>query len=187
MPLPSEFDLLITNVTNCRLLYNPKIWKKNLRVSHQEIEGVMGMSRQHWWDPWQFSQMIHASHSQCLLEIAQSGSYNDRVWSIFLQLLCWFVLNMGTCCAISRIEVAGFWIIMLEMASTIRGPTGDLPLCTVSLSMLPDFVKRLYQALLTFLEGMLFLQWRRCFDLNLLLTITTYLDSCIHNVHWAFI
>ena len=52
--------------------------------------------------------------------------------------------------------------------------------------MRPVSEKRLYQVLITFLEGMLFLQLGY-FVLNFLLTITADLDSCIHNVHWAFI
>ena len=136
----------------------------------------MAMSR-HWWDPGQFSQMIHASHSQGFLEIAQSESSKVRVWSSFLQpcVLMYCIWGPVVLLGVSRLE-----------ASTIRGPTGGLSLCTFPLSMRPDSVKRLYQVLVTLREAMVFLQWGY-FGLNFYLTITADFDSCIHNVLWALI
>ena len=132
----------------------------------------MSMSRHHWWDPGQFSQMINCSHSQGFLEIAQSEYSKIRVWSSFSQpcVLMYCTWRSVVLLDVSRLE-----------ASTIRGSTGGLSLfCTFHLSMRPDSV---YQVLMTFLEGLLFLQWGN-FYLNFYLTITSDLDSCIHNVLW---
>ena len=72
MPLQAEFVILTHQCHELQtfillILHNPKEKTNKLRVSHQEIEGAMGMSSQHWWDTGQFSQMI-----QSLLNIAQS-------------------------------------------------------------------------------------------------------------------
>ena len=183
MPLPTEFDLISYQYHELKtfillILHNPK--EKNLRVSHQKIEGAMAMSRQLWWDPGQFSQMIHASHSQGLLEIAQSGSWKDRVWSSFSQpcvlMFCiWGHVLLG---------VSGLKDFLCECCWWLQ-QVGAQPLCTFSLSMCQVSKKWLYKVLMTFLEGVLCLLLGYIL-LNVLFTITVYFYSCIHKVLWAF-
>ena len=102
-------------------------------------------------------------------------------------LVHWFHVYNGLLCYLAY---RGWRIFLVNVADRFnnQGPKRRTSSVHISFVDASNSVKRLYQVqvLMTFLKRMLFLQ-RGYFDLNFLLTITADLDSCIHNVHWAFI
>ena len=108
---------------------------------------------------------------------------------LFYNLVYWCHVFRGMLCYLARLkDFPGKCCWSFQQS----GAQPEVFLCAHFLCQCVQFCERtvlLYQVLMTFLEGMLFLQWGY-FDINCLLTtsiITADFDSCNHNLHWAFI